>query len=96
MVREVAVGDAVFGGGRPLVLIAGPCVVEEEALTLRIAGFLRRLAEDLGIGLVFKASFDKANRTSGEPLSRSGHGRRAAHPGPGQGGVRPAGRLRYP
>ncbi len=65
MVREVAVGNAVFGGGRPLVLIAGPCVVEEEALTLRIAGFLKRLTDDLGIGLVFKASFDKANRTSG-------------------------------
>ncbi|MFA5517562.1 MAG: 3-deoxy-8-phosphooctulonate synthase [Desulfuromonadales bacterium] len=65
MVREVAVGNTVFGASRPLVLIAGPCVVEEEALTLRIAGFLKRLTADLGIGLVFKASFDKANRTSG-------------------------------
>jgi 2-dehydro-3-deoxyphosphooctonate aldolase (KDO 8-P synthase) len=65
MTREIAVGSAVFGGGRPLVLIAGPCVVEEEALTLRIAEFLHRLTGDLGIGLVFKASFDKANRTSG-------------------------------
>jgi 2-dehydro-3-deoxyphosphooctonate aldolase (KDO 8-P synthase) len=64
MTREVRVGNAVFGGGRPLVLIAGPCVIEEEALTLRIAAFLKRLAEELGIGLVFKASFDKANRTS--------------------------------
>jgi 2-dehydro-3-deoxyphosphooctonate aldolase (KDO 8-P synthase) len=64
MVREVAVGNAVFGGGRRLVLIAGPCVIEEEALTLRIAAFLRQLSEDLGIGLVFKASYDKANRTS--------------------------------
>jgi 2-dehydro-3-deoxyphosphooctonate aldolase (KDO 8-P synthase) len=64
MVREVAVGNAVFGGGRRLVLIAGPCVIEEEALTLRIAAFLRQLSDDLGIGLVFKASYDKANRTS--------------------------------
>ncbi|MBE0598792.1 MAG: 3-deoxy-8-phosphooctulonate synthase [Desulfuromonadales bacterium] len=64
MTREVAVGSAVFGGGRPLVLIAGPCVIEEEALTLRIAEQLRRVTGDLGIGLVFKASFDKANRTS--------------------------------
>jgi 2-dehydro-3-deoxyphosphooctonate aldolase (KDO 8-P synthase) len=64
MVREVVAGDAVFGGGRPLVLIAGPCVIEEEALTLRIAAFLRRLRDELGIGLVFKASYDKANRTS--------------------------------
>jgi 2-dehydro-3-deoxyphosphooctonate aldolase (KDO 8-P synthase) len=64
MVREVTVGNVVFGGGRPLVLIAGPCAIEEEALTLRIAGFLKKLAGELGIGLVFKASYDKANRTS--------------------------------
>ncbi len=64
MTRDVRVGDAVFGGDRPLVLIAGPCVIEEEALTLRIAEFLKRLTTDLGIGLVFKASYDKANRTS--------------------------------
>jgi 2-dehydro-3-deoxyphosphooctonate aldolase (KDO 8-P synthase) len=64
MLHEVAVGSAVFGGGRPLVLIAGPCVIEEESLTLRIADFLKKLVEELGIGLVFKASYDKANRTS--------------------------------
>ncbi len=64
MVREVVVGQAVFGGGRPLVLIAGPCAIEEKGLTLRIAGFLKELAAELGIGLVFKASYDKANRTS--------------------------------
>ena len=64
MVREISVGSTVFGAGRPLVLIAGPCAIEDEALTLRIAGFLKRLAADLGIGLVFKASYDKANRTS--------------------------------
>ncbi|HEY7746706.1 MAG TPA: 3-deoxy-8-phosphooctulonate synthase [Desulfuromonadales bacterium] len=64
MVREVTVGNVVFGGGRPLVLIAGPCAIEDEALTLRIAGFLKKLAGELGIGLVFKASYDKANRTS--------------------------------
>ncbi len=64
MGREIVVGDVIFGGNRPLVLIAGPCVIEEEALTLRIAEFLKRLTEELGIGLVFKASYDKANRTS--------------------------------
>jgi len=64
MVREVAAGNVLFGGGHPLVLIAGPCAIEEEALTLRIAGFLKKLTTDLGIGLVFKASYDKANRTS--------------------------------
>jgi 2-dehydro-3-deoxyphosphooctonate aldolase (KDO 8-P synthase) len=64
MVREVTVGNVVFGGSRPLVLIAGPCAIEDEALTLRIAGFLKNLTDELGIGLVFKASYDKANRTS--------------------------------
>ncbi len=64
MSREVRVGEVTFGGGRPLVLIAGPCVVESEDLTLRIAGSLKELAAEFGIGLVFKASYDKANRTS--------------------------------
>lgn len=64
MVREVRVGDAVFGGGRPLVLIAGPCVIENLEHSLRTAAALREIAARLGIGLVFKASYDKANRTS--------------------------------
>ncbi len=64
MVREVRVGDAVFGGGRPLVLIAGPCVIENLEHSLRTAEALQKIAARLGIGLVFKASYDKANRTS--------------------------------
>ncbi|TLM68965.1 MAG: 3-deoxy-8-phosphooctulonate synthase [Deltaproteobacteria bacterium] len=64
MVREVRVGDAIFGGGRPLVLIAGPCVIETLDHTLRTAEALKGIAARLGVGLVFKASFDKANRTS--------------------------------
>ncbi len=64
MVREVSVGNLVFGGNRPLVLIAGPCAIENEGLTLRIAGYLKQLCTELGVGLVFKASYDKANRTS--------------------------------
>jgi 2-dehydro-3-deoxyphosphooctonate aldolase (KDO 8-P synthase) len=64
MVREVRVGNAVFGGGRPLVLIAGPCVIENLEHTLRTAEVLKGIATRLGIGLVFKASYDKANRTS--------------------------------
>ncbi|KIH76567.1 2-dehydro-3-deoxyphosphooctonate aldolase (KDO 8-P synthase) [Geoalkalibacter ferrihydriticus] len=63
-VREIHVGNVTFGGGRPLVLIAGPCVIEEQSLTLRIAEYLKKLTDELGIGLVFKASYDKANRTS--------------------------------
>ena len=62
--REVPVGNVVFGGNRPFVLIAGPCAIEEEGLTLRIAAYLKDLCGELGIPLVFKASFDKANRTS--------------------------------
>jgi len=64
MVREVRVGEAIFGGGRPLVLIAGPCVIESLEHTLRTAEALKGIAVRLGIGLVFKASYDKANRTS--------------------------------
>ncbi len=64
MVREVRVGDAIFGGGRPLVLIAGPCVIETLDHTLRTAEALKAISGRLNIGLVFKASYDKANRTS--------------------------------
>lgn len=48
----------------PLFLIAGPCVIESEQLTLDIAGQLREMCEDLGVFYIFKASFDKANRSS--------------------------------
>lgn len=62
--KQVQVGEVRFGGGLPLVLIAGPCVIENEAATLRIAERLRSITADLGIPLVFKASYDKANRSS--------------------------------
>ncbi|MFM9935469.1 MAG: 3-deoxy-8-phosphooctulonate synthase [Novosphingobium sp.] len=52
------------GGGQPLFLIAGPCVIESETLCLGIAAELRRLADRTGMLVVFKASFDKANRSS--------------------------------
>ena len=64
MVSEIPVGPVVFGGKRPLVLIAGPCVIESEAATLRSAEFLKKLADEQGLALVFKASYDKANRSS--------------------------------
>lgn len=64
MVREVTVGDVAFGAGRPLVLIAGPCVIEDQSTTLTIARQLKGMADELGAALVFKGSFDKANRTS--------------------------------
>jgi len=63
--REVEIGQGVvIGGGRPFVLVAGPCVIESEDLTLRVAGRLKEIARSLDVPLVFKASYDKANRTS--------------------------------
>ena len=53
------------GLDRPLFLIAGPCVVESEELVLEVAGRMRELCRGLGIGYLFKASYDKANRSSG-------------------------------
>ncbi|MDW7644611.1 MAG: 3-deoxy-8-phosphooctulonate synthase [Desulfuromonadales bacterium] len=64
MTQEIAIGNVVLGGNRPLALIAGPCAIEDEGLTLRIAEYLQKLCAELGIGLIFKASYDKANRTS--------------------------------
>jgi len=64
MTKEVHIGAITVGGGNPLVLIAGPCVIEEEAFTLSLATSLKEISRDLGIPLIFKASYDKANRTS--------------------------------
>jgi 2-dehydro-3-deoxyphosphooctonate aldolase (KDO 8-P synthase) len=52
------------GPDRPLFLIAGPCVIESEALVIEVAGRLRELTASLGVPFIFKASFDKANRSS--------------------------------
>ncbi|MBM3544180.1 MAG: 3-deoxy-8-phosphooctulonate synthase [Alphaproteobacteria bacterium] len=61
----VTVGQARFGNDLPLALIAGPCVLESRAHALETATALKEIAGRLGIGLVYKTSFDKANRTSG-------------------------------
>ncbi|WP_235905631.1 3-deoxy-8-phosphooctulonate synthase [Tautonia marina] len=60
----MSIGPSRIGRGQPLALIAGPCVIEPGDLTDRIAERLAKLRDDLGIPVVFKASFDKANRTS--------------------------------
>ena len=60
------IGPYTCGAGQPLLVIAGPCVIENEELTHTIAQRLDRLRRELPIQLVFKASFDKANRTSGD------------------------------
>lgn len=59
------IGPYRVGRGEPLLLIAGPCVLETDELALRIAEHLADLGRRLGVSVVFKASFDKANRTSG-------------------------------
>ena len=66
VVQPVRVGPHLVGGGSPLLWICGPCVIETRDHSLVIAETLRTLADRLGIQLVFKASFDKANRTSGK------------------------------
>jgi len=53
------------GLNAPLFLIAGPCVIESEALAIETAGYLKALCADLGISFIYKSSFDKANRSSG-------------------------------
>ena len=58
--------DFQAGLDHPLFLIAGPCVVETETLTLEIAAELKEISESLSIPLIFKASFDKANRSSAD------------------------------
>jgi 2-dehydro-3-deoxyphosphooctonate aldolase (KDO 8-P synthase) len=64
--NPVTIGPYRCGAGQLLLLIAGPCVIEDEAMTLAIARELKRVAVGLAVQLVFKASFDKANRTSVE------------------------------
>ena len=61
---EVAVGGVRFGNQLPLALIAGPCALESRAHALEMASALKEIAARVGIGLVYKTSFDKANRTS--------------------------------
>ena len=60
----VSVGKVAFGNNRPLALIAGPCALESREHALETASALKEMAGRLGIGLVYKTSFDKANRTS--------------------------------
>lgn len=62
--ERVAVGRTVFANGAPLALIAGPCQLESRDHAFDMAGALKELTQELGIGFVYKTSFDKANRTS--------------------------------
>jgi 2-dehydro-3-deoxyphosphooctonate aldolase (KDO 8-P synthase) len=60
----VSVGKTKFGNDLPLALMAGPCVLESRSHALEMASALKDIADRLGLGLVYKSSFDKANRTS--------------------------------
>jgi 2-dehydro-3-deoxyphosphooctonate aldolase (KDO 8-P synthase) len=64
MVKTITIGSVKVGGKNPLVLVAGPCVIESRKGCLDLAGRLAKLAREEKIPLVFKASYDKANRTS--------------------------------
>lgn len=70
--ESVQIGKLRCGPGQPLLWIAGPCVIESHELTLSIAEELAKLAERLRVPLVFKASFDKANRTSSKSFRGPG------------------------
>jgi 2-dehydro-3-deoxyphosphooctonate aldolase (KDO 8-P synthase) len=72
LAKPVAIGNVLCGPGQPLLWIAGPCVIESHDLTLQIAETLKQLADRLDLPLVFKASFDKANRTSGKSFRGPG------------------------
>ena len=64
MTKGIRIGDVRIGGGNPIVLIAGPCVIESEASALRHAKKLKDIAGRLEMPLIYKSSYDKANRTS--------------------------------
>lgn len=68
--NPAAIGPYQCGRGHNLLLIAGPCVIESEELTLSIARRLKEITANMPVQLVFKASFDKANRTSGSSTLR--------------------------
>jgi 2-dehydro-3-deoxyphosphooctonate aldolase (KDO 8-P synthase) len=70
--NPVQIGDIAIGGSRPLALIAGPCVIESEAHARSVAGVLAEITRGLNVPFIFKASFDKANRTSGRSFRGPG------------------------
>lgn len=64
LTREIALGSLRLGGGNPLFLIAGPCVIESEAHARKVAESVATIAAGAGVPFIFKASYDKANRSS--------------------------------
>jgi 2-dehydro-3-deoxyphosphooctonate aldolase (KDO 8-P synthase) len=73
MTSVISITDQIsFGGDRPLLFIAGPCVIESRDHVMRMAEIMLKLRDELGIQLVFKSSFDKANRSSIESFRGPG------------------------
>ncbi|HEY3302039.1 MAG TPA: 3-deoxy-8-phosphooctulonate synthase [Candidatus Binatia bacterium] len=62
--KKIKIGGFEIGGGRPLALIAGPCVIESVDSAMRHAAFIKQAADRVGMPFIFKSSYDKANRTS--------------------------------
>ena len=69
LLKAIQIGKIVIGGGSPLVLIAGPCVVEGREITLQTADRIQKSANKHNIPFIFKASYRKANRTSGNSFT---------------------------
>lgn len=62
--KKIKIGGFEIGGGRPLALIAGPCVIESADSAMRHAALIKSVADRVGMPVIFKSSYDKANRTS--------------------------------
>ncbi len=72
MTKKLTIGNVTIGGGAPLALIAGPCVMEDEKTVLATAEAIKKIADKLKIGLVFKSSYKKDNRSSAKSYQGPG------------------------
>ncbi|MCU0607491.1 MAG: 3-deoxy-8-phosphooctulonate synthase [Candidatus Edwardsbacteria bacterium] len=72
MTKKLTIGNVTVGGGAPLALIAGPCVMEDETVVLKTAEAIKQIADRLKIGLVFKSSYKKDNRSSAKSYQGPG------------------------
>jgi 2-dehydro-3-deoxyphosphooctonate aldolase (KDO 8-P synthase) len=72
MTKQLNIGKVKIGGGAPLALIAGPCVMEDESVVLKTAEDIKKIADKLKIGLIFKSSYKKDNRSSAKSYQGPG------------------------
>jgi len=72
MTKQLNIGKVKIGGGAPLALIAGPCVMEDESVVLKTAEEIKKIADKLKIGLIFKSSYKKDNRSSAKSYQGPG------------------------